>query len=257
MLLHDPEKLPLLSNPLRGADLRILALETTERHGSLASHDGDKVLDKKILDADQRTAQSLAPAVKKLLADAGWGVNDLDLIAVTIGPGSFTGLRIGVTTAKTLAYAAGADVLGLDTLEVIAAQTPEGTDRVAVAIDAQRGDIVATTFLRGEAGHFEPETPEQLLPTDVWLTSLPAGTAVSGPIIGRLLDRIPAGLTVVDEPFWFPQASTVAELAARAYRSGRRDDLWKLSPRYSRRSAAEERWEERNQKEEENDKTNE
>jgi tRNA threonylcarbamoyladenosine biosynthesis protein TsaB len=225
--------------------LKILALETTERIGSLAIHDGDKLLDEKSLDAGQRTAQSLAPGVKTLLAEVGWAVKDLDLVAVTIGPGSFTGLRIGVTTAKTLAYAAGGKVLGLDTLEVVAAQTPTEFDRVSVAIDAQRGEVVAGTFTRDKAGHFDWETPAQLLPAEAWLSSLAAGTAVSGPIVRRLLDQVPVGLTVVKESHRIPRAATVAELAARAYREGRRDDLWQLAPKYSRRSAAEERWEER------------
>lgn len=229
--------------------MKILALETTERIGSLAIHDGDKVLAEKTLDADQRTAQSLAPGVKKLFAQVGWKVGDLDLVAVTVGPGSFTGLRIGVTTAKTLAYAAGAQVLGLDTLEVIAAQTPAELGRVAVAIDAQRGEVVAGTFTRREDGHFELTAPGQLLTAEAWLASLATGTAVSGPIIQRLLDRLPTGVTIVEETDRLPKASTVAELAARAYREGRRDDLWHLAPKYSRRSAAEEQWEERHEKE--------
>ena len=226
--------------------MKILALETTERIGSLATHDGDKVIQQKTLDADSRTAQSLAPGIKELLASTGWGAKDLDLVAVTIGPGSFTGLRIGVTTAKTLAYAAGAEVLGIDTLEVIAAGTPEGIDQVAVAVDAQRGEVVAATFTRGESGQFTQDGGQQILAADDWLAGLTEGTAVSGPIVRKLLDRIPAGLTVVEEQYRIPTAAAVAELAARAYRQGRRDDLWKLAPKYSRRSAAEERWEERN-----------
>lgn len=238
--------LPSDKNPFEEKNLKLLALETTERIGSLALHNGDKVLLQKTLDASQRTAQSLAPGIKSILESAKWGVQDLDLVATTIGPGSFTGLRIGVTTAKTLAYAAGAEVLGIDALEVVAYQTPEGVDRVAVAVDAQRGEVVAATFVRRESGHFEIDTPQQILPAAIWLDQLPDGTAVSGPIVSRLLNRIPPRLMVIDEPFRLPQAATVAELAARAYRAGRRDDLWHLVPHYSRRSAAEERWEERN-----------
>ena len=89
--------------------MRILALETTEMAGSLAAMHDRKLLAEIELDSKQRTAQSLAPGMKTLLAEAGWRPTDVELVAVTIGPGSFTGLRLGVTTAKTFAYAVGAD----------------------------------------------------------------------------------------------------------------------------------------------------
>jgi len=89
--------------------VRILALETTEMAGSLAAmHDG-KLLAELELDPRQRTAQSLAPGMKTLLAKVAWRPADVELVAVTIGPGSFTGLRLGITTAKTFAYALGAE----------------------------------------------------------------------------------------------------------------------------------------------------
>ena len=73
------------------------------------------------LDPARRSARTLAPGIRHLLADAGWTPRDVALVAVSIGPGSFTGLRLGVMTAKAFAYAVGAPVLGIGTLEVIAA----------------------------------------------------------------------------------------------------------------------------------------
>ena len=122
--------------------MRILALETTERIGSVAASDGDNLLLCNDLNRDERGAQSLAPGIRDLLDQVGWGPADVELVAVTQGPGSFTGLRIGLTTAKVFAYATGAALLGIDTLRVIAARTPDNVDDLAVAIDAQRGDLV-------------------------------------------------------------------------------------------------------------------
>lgn len=162
-------------------------------------------------------------------------------MAVTVGPGSFTGLRVGVATAKTFAYATGAAVLGIDTLEAIANQVPEGMDRVSVALDAQRGDVVAADFVR-DGPWMRPTSPWRLQPSAAWLEEAAArGVAVTGPILARLAERIPQALAIVDQPLWTPQALTVARLAARDASAGRRDDLWKLVPRYSRRAAAEEK----------------
>ncbi|HEX5471854.1 MAG TPA: tRNA (adenosine(37)-N6)-threonylcarbamoyltransferase complex dimerization subunit type 1 TsaB, partial [Lacipirellulaceae bacterium] len=99
---------------------RILAIETSGRHGSVATLGGEvgeaRLVGQLALTGDQRTAQSLAPAMQQLLAAAQWTPESLDLVAVTVGPGSFTGLRIGVTTAKAFAYAVGADIIRVNTL---------------------------------------------------------------------------------------------------------------------------------------------
>ena len=225
--------------------MRILALETTEMAGSLAAmHDG-KLLAELELDPRQRTAQSLAPGMKTLLAKVAWRPADVELVAVTIGPGSFTGLRLGVTTAKTFAYALGAELLGVDTLETIAAAAPPQVDALAVAVDAQRGQVVAGSFRRQDDGWFRPDATAELIDVESWLAGLRGGTFVSGPVLRKLLDRLPKGVTPVDRQLWRPRASTVARLARRDYEAGRRDDVWTLVPRYSRPSAAEEKLQDR------------
>src|SRR5688572_22548430 len=116
---------------------RLLAIETTTFTGSIALLDEDRIVAEARLPDELRSAQSLAPAIQTLLSHAGWPVNSLNLIAVAQGPGSFTGLRVGVTTAKTLAYALEAEVLGVDTLDVVAAQAQPITGRIHPVMDAQ------------------------------------------------------------------------------------------------------------------------
>ncbi|MEX0712672.1 MAG: tRNA (adenosine(37)-N6)-threonylcarbamoyltransferase complex dimerization subunit type 1 TsaB, partial [Pirellulales bacterium] len=91
--------------------MRILALETSGKSGSVAVLRGDVLLAEEPLEPSQRSAQSLAPAMRQLLEAVAWTPRDVQLVAVTLGPGSFTGLRVGVTTAKTFAYAVGAVVV--------------------------------------------------------------------------------------------------------------------------------------------------
>jgi len=179
--------------------------------------------------------------MRSLLQTVGWAPGDVQLVAVARGPGSFTGLRVGVTTAKVFAYAVGAAVLGVDTLEVIAAAAPPAHSSLCVIVDAQRGDVVAGWFQRGADGWFEPLEPAQLVPVGQWASRLTPGTAVSGPALRRYAAQLPPEITVLDEGLWSPRAANVGRLAARLYAAGRRDDLWALVPHYSRRSAAEEK----------------
>ncbi|MHB8901715.1 MAG: tRNA (adenosine(37)-N6)-threonylcarbamoyltransferase complex dimerization subunit type 1 TsaB [Thermoguttaceae bacterium] len=221
--------------------MRILALETTERIGGVALAEGGRLVLQTQLPDELRSAQSLAPAIQQSLAQVGWTPRDVQLVAVTTGPGSFTGLRIGITTAKTFAYAVGAEVLGVGTHEALAWPCPADVSRLATVIDAQRGQVVGQMFCRGGSGELVAETGSELLDVDGWLAALTAGTAVTGPVLPRLAGRLPDGCLPLRRELWCPSAGSVALLAHRDHARGRRDDLWHLSPVYSRPSAAEEK----------------
>ncbi len=221
--------------------MNVLALETTETAASLAAFRDYNLLLEMDLDPTQRSAQSFGAGVRELLGRVGWRTTELDLVAVSIGPGSFTGVRVGVTTAKVLAYAAGAEVLGVETPAAIAAAVPGEVQDLSVVLDAQRGQLVTQRFHRGPDQRLVAEQPWQLMDVDAWLGSLAPGVAVAGPILRRLADRLPSQVRLLDRTFWSARAATVGRLAIDDYALGRRGDLWKLLPIYFRRSAAEEK----------------
>ena len=199
------------------------------------------------LNAEQRSARSLAPAIAEVLAIAGRRTADVQLVAVTVGPGSFTSLRVGVTTAKAFAYAVGAEVLGVETLEAIAAETLLATGEpdidglmIAAAIDAQRGDVYAARF-RASGNQLDRLAPTAICPAGEWLASLESGWQATGPALESLAARLTAGVRTAPRPAWMPTAATVGRLAAAKYAAGCRDDLWTLAPVYLRKSAAEEK----------------
>jgi tRNA threonylcarbamoyladenosine biosynthesis protein TsaB len=232
------------ANSLRGefSGVNILALETTESIGSVAALVGDNLLREKSLDPEKRTARSLAPGIQTLLEEVGWKPGEVQLVAVTVGPGSFTGVRVGVATAKTFAYCVGAQVLGVSTLDAIVAGAPPDILAVEAAVDAQRGDVVAGAYHRDRDGWFRPTQPPALLGMDKWLGGLAPGSVVTGPVLSRIA-RFPEEIQVLEASYWRPRAAWVGRVAARDFSRGRRDDLWALVPRYARRSAAEEKLE--------------
>jgi tRNA threonylcarbamoyladenosine biosynthesis protein TsaB len=229
---------------------RLLALETSGRAGSVAVLDGTKLLAERTLDPARGSAATLAPAIRGLLADVQWRPADVQVVAVAVGPGSFTGLRIGVMTAKTLAYALGADIVAVDTLDVIALQTPSITALQSTSdarplwavIDAGRDELFAARYLsNSQSGELITERPTALVRIDDWLAELQAGDWVSGPLPTRLEPMLPRGVQLVELPLRLPQARTVGRLAVARHAAGVRDNLWELSPKYHRLSAAEER----------------
>jgi len=222
--------------------LRTLALETSATAGSVALFDDSQLVLTCPLPPQSRSAQTLAPAIRQALTDAGWQPSQIGLVAVTTGPGSFTGLRVGVATAKVFAYSVGAEVLGVNTLDVIASQAPAECPTISAAIDAQRGQWVVRTYGRA-AEAMEPLDSERLVDAADWLASLPAGTVLSGPVLERLPGPVPPGVSLAPVAAWTPRAETVGALALRAHAAGQRGDVWSLLPHYSRRAAAEEKWE--------------
>lgn len=225
--------------------MRILGIETSGPAGQVALADDDCVLEAVTLDAQQRHAQQLIPAIGRLLAQQGWPPGSLELICLSIGPGSYTGLRVGLTAAKTLCYATGAKLIAVGTLDVIAAGARAEATRISVASDAGRSELYTADFRRDAAGSLQPTRPVEITAAAHWAARLQPGTLVLGPGLRLYLSAVPAHCTVADESLWDPQARLVIALGLRDFRAGRRDDFWFLEPLYLRKSAAEEKRESR------------
>lgn len=222
--------------------IRLLALETSGLVGSIALTEDDRVLRHVTLDSARRTTQTLAPAIQQHLAELAWTPRDLHVIAVTIGPGSFTGLRIGIVTAKVLAYATGAALVGVDTLAVIAAQAPAtGEERLDTVLDAQRRQLFVARWRRVPPESWAAGGATVIADQDAWRQQLTPGQLVSGPGLSCLKVPIPENVRIAASDSWLPQAPTVAKLGLSRFESGERDDPWTLTPAYIRPSAAEEK----------------
>lgn len=229
--------------------MKILALETVDVSASAAVLEDENVLQAVHLNPSQRSAQFLAPAVRDLLCACGWKPADVNLVAVLQGPGSFTGLRVGIAFAKVFAYAAGTDLIAFNTLDLIAAQVPENVERVSAALDAQRGQVAARNYVRNTFGILMPEAPAQILDFEDWAENLPENTWLTGPVLEKNAKFLPENVHVVPKENWFPSVEFMGKEAFRLYQEGRRDDIWNLLPVYSRPAAAEERKnEEKNRK---------
>jgi tRNA threonylcarbamoyladenosine biosynthesis protein TsaB len=224
--------------------MRIVAIETTELIGSVAAMEADTLVAELTLPAGQRSAESLAPTIARLLDQIGWKPQQIDLVAVSIGPGSFTGLRIGVTTAKALAYAVQAEVVGVSTLDAIACRTPHHATPLWAVSDAHRRQVFAGYVPFGQPGQVCRCDNIAVLTIDQWLQLLKKGDWVTGPGLIKYETNLPQTVQLVHQSLWSPTAVVVGRIGWHRYQAGHRDDLWQLVPCYIRKSAAEEKWQE-------------
>jgi tRNA threonylcarbamoyladenosine biosynthesis protein TsaB len=141
----------------------LLLIETSGRAGVIALARGPDLLGVQHLNEARRHARDLAPVTAALLAERGLAPCDLSGVVVSIGPGSYTGLRVGVMSAKTLAYATGCALIGVSTFASIAAQAPDGPRRLDVLADAQQDKVYVQSFERA-ANDWRPVTPLAIVP---------------------------------------------------------------------------------------------
>jgi tRNA threonylcarbamoyladenosine biosynthesis protein TsaB len=223
--------------------VQILALETSCRDASAALLEADavgvRIVREVAIGGSQRTAQILMPAVRSLMEASKWKPAEVQLVAIAVGPGSFTGLRIGVTMAKTFAYAVGAQVIGVHTLAVLTEQAGPACRPLWTVMDAQRQELFTARFDQAEAT--SDSVPLRVLSEKNWLGELSSGECVTGPALKMLFSRMPSNVHTVDSQNWQPRAGAVGIVGWREYCAGRRDDVWQLVPRYYRLSAAEEK----------------
>ena len=224
----------------------VLAIETSSRLGSVALwRDGRSVAERVIAQSQGHGAMLFVEA-RALFEQAALRPADLDLVAVSQGPGSYTGLRIGLTAARTAAYVLGTPVLGVPSLDVLAENAPPDAAHVATLLDAKRGQVYACLYAR-RAGLLARQTPYQVARPDE--LELPTPCLVLGDGIARFRDALARpGLTLATEAAWRPRACVVARLAAARHQAGERHELHSLQPIYLRRPEAEDVWERRHPK---------
>jgi tRNA threonylcarbamoyladenosine biosynthesis protein TsaB len=222
---------------------RLLILETSCRAGLVAVAEGECLLGERPLDEARRHARDLAPAVRDLLAARGWKAGDLDAVLVSRGPGSYTGLRVGLMSAKALAYATGCAMLALDTFAAVALQAPAEAPAIDVVADAQKDNVYLQKFQRGVPGEVPaPAGPLRIVPVADWLAALAEGSWVTGPGLARHETRLPPSARAVEAALREPRPASLLRLGLARWARGERDDPVAVEPLYLRPSSAEEQW---------------
>jgi len=220
-----------------------LAIETSGPVGSVAVFDSGKVLGEQTLELGRQHGQVLIPAIGRLLSDCGKSARDCNLVAVSVGPGSFTGLRVGVVCAKTLAYAAGCQLAAVNTLHAIACNSPANVSVVHVICDAQRGDVFVGKYIRNAGGDWLPEGHTSILSAASWITSLTPDDVISGPALEKLAEPLGGRCRMLAADCRIPHSVWIGRLGIRQIEAGLTSDLWSVEPLYLRRSSAELQWE--------------
>jgi tRNA threonylcarbamoyladenosine biosynthesis protein TsaB len=223
---------------------RLLLLETSSRTGFVAVAQGAELREVRRLEEGRRQGRDLAPATAELLRRQNWAPRDVQALFVSRGPGSYTGLRVGIMSAKAFAFATGCALVAVDTFTIIAHQAPPDVPLLDVLADAQQDKVYVQPFGRSPQG-WRPLAPLAIRSFGPWSGERDPQAWVSGPGLVRWATQLPAGARLIDPSQREPQPEGLLQVGTAAYLAGERTDVWSLEPLYLRPSAAEEQWDAR------------
>lgn len=230
---------PLSLPPARGREERavLLGIETATALGAVALCDGAGLLGEVTLRNPESHSERILPAIERLLAAVGVGRGQIAAVAVSAGPGSFTGLRTGIAAAKGLALALDVPLYAVATLAALAENAAACGHPVCAVLDARRGEYFRALYRPGRSG-LETLCPEAAVPAAALARELPPGCTLVGEWPPPLReDR--ADLRFAPAHLNHPRAAVVARQGLELARAGRPSEIATLAPRYLRPSDAE------------------
>jgi len=218
---------------------RALIIDTSGKIGQVAVAAGNGILDRRLLPEARRHARDLAARSAELLAGREWRARDLTAVIVCTGPGSFTGLRVGIASAKALAYATGCPLFGVPAFAAIATRVKEDSARLEIIADALQRQVYCQGFERDQQ-RWKKRDEVRIRPFDDWAADVAPESLIAGPGVAMYRDRLPPQCKNVPDSLNEPDCAGLLEVAQQDA-SGRRADPWEIEPIYLRGSSAEEK----------------
>jgi len=218
--------------------MKLLAVESATLSGGAALLDGDRLLGEITLNIAITHSERLLAAVDRLLGDCGMAPADLEGLAVSVGPGSFTGLRVGLATVKGLAMALDLPVAPVPTLDALAARLPFADAPVCPILDARKGEVYLSLY-RWRNDRMCRERDYEALPPERAAAGLLPPVILLGDGIDACRPWLSAEVRIAPVAQRMPSAATVGELGHAALAAGGGVEAESVAPLYLRPSEAE------------------
>jgi tRNA threonylcarbamoyladenosine biosynthesis protein TsaB len=232
--------------PNQGTDfggMKILAVDTSTSSGSVALLDGPQVLCEWTRLSALTHNRRLLATIDSMLREVDWEMDRLDGLAVTAGPGSFTGLRIGLTTVKTLAWAGQKLFVTISSLDALAAPFSFASLPVCTLIDARKKEVYCALYRPDGKGRLQKKTPYQVLPPHRVIEQIKEPTLFCGDgwlLYRDMIERELGDFVIAaPAPYHMIRAGFVGELARIKFLAGEAEDPMTSVPIYVRPSEAE------------------
>jgi len=220
----------------------VLGIETSSTCGSVAVVQDRKVLGELFFNTGRKHSTKIVPSITNLLSTVELNKADLEGIAVTSGPGSYTSLRIGISIAKGLAYSLDIPLIGISTLQCVAFNSIISPHLICSLIDARKGELYSALF-RYNTGELERMSEDQIVSIDYLCSTIDEKTVLIGDGLylykSTFVDRINGLVLFAPEHLCYGRASSCAILGIDNFKKAKRDEVNTLVPKYIRQADAE------------------
>ncbi len=231
-----------------GEQMKVLGIDTSTSCGSVGLMDNGEVVSDYLLNIRLTHSERLLGAIELVLREARCPIETLDGWAISLGPGSFTGLRIGISTIKGLAFATGKPVAGVSTLDVLASQIATTPYLICPILDARKQEVYTAFYRYEKRESLKRLSPYQAIRPEDLIKQIDEQTIFLGNGVMVYKDFLQSSLssTAIFPPphLHFCHGSMVAELGSKLLEKGEGSDLATLAPTYIRLSEAEIKWQE-------------
>ena len=194
--------------------MKILGIDTTTKFLSLCAYDGAKVYEYN-LEVGRNLSSLLVPTIKRIINALNWNFAEIDYFACGLGPGSFTGTRVGLATIKGLAWPLKKPIIGISTLDILAKGVKTNEKNIVPIIDAKRNLIYCSAY-KNKNGELKQIMPYKLLNIDEFCKKIKDNSAILGDGLGiykeKILKSIKA-VNILDKEYWYPKGHDMIALA--------------------------------------------
>ncbi|NWG01350.1 MAG: tRNA (adenosine(37)-N6)-threonylcarbamoyltransferase complex dimerization subunit type 1 TsaB [Syntrophaceae bacterium] len=228
--------------------MKVLGIDTSTSCGSVGFIDNQELIADYLLNISVTHSERLLGAIEWVLNQARCDIKNIDGLAISLGPGSFTGLRIGISTIKGLAFATGIPVVGVSTLDVLASQIAPTPYLICPILDARKQEVYAAFYRYQQRNTLKRISPYQAIRPEDLVKNIKEETIFLGNGVKTYKNSLQSSLSsfAIFSPtcLHFCHGSMVAELGSDLLREGKTLDLATLVPIYIRPSEAEKKWQE-------------
>jgi tRNA threonylcarbamoyladenosine biosynthesis protein TsaB len=215
--------------------MKILGIDTTTRFLCLGIYRDGEICEYS-LDLGRRLSALITPTIKRVLDALGWGIKDVDYFACGLGPGSFTGIRVGIAAVKGLAFSLNKPVVGISTLDILAANSANAAGYIIPMVDARR-NLIYCSIYRNKSGRLSRLEPYMLLTINEFLKKIKVkGNAV---ILGDAVNLYKqdilmhmGGVRALDKDYWYPSGRNIVNLAVERIKARKFASAYSVKPVY-------------------------
>jgi len=212
--------------------MKILGIDTSTKILSLGVYDNGKIYEYDVEFSKKHSSLAIV-SIQKVFQALGWELSDLDYLACGLGPGSFTGVRIGVATIKGLAFALNKPIVAASTLDILALNSDKD-GVIAPIVDAKR-KLIYCSIYRRKNGKIKRIAPYMLITIEDFLKRIDRNAFILGDALNLYKEEIQKsakGLMIMDNDYWYPKARNVIQAALEQIKLKKFTDTFKIKPLY-------------------------